>query len=353
MTMRRADLVVTGTALALIAALIGAPIWDFWHYRALRVSPGSRYPVGLILPRHQPSIAGFTAPATRTVMPSARPWQEATNSPAPPTTTSPSRVPASPGLPATIPGPGEGRAMPARDLTAAGAAPIARHPDAASTVGNLHKTISAPGARPRSQSSSDTTGESGVSQTAVVAWGSRSAGSQEEAPPTPPTPASANVPSAAKSSGSGVAPRGAGEPEPQGPSIVSLRAEPEEPQLGDALTVSLVIEGAHGVTSLPFHLMFQPDILEFTSSEIGPAVPGSLQPILLASVNPNRPGDLAVGLSFVESSGSYTGGGVVLILHFRSVGSGITALEFDRASLRGPTSQPLETRFQNLTLTVL
>jgi hypothetical protein len=143
------------------------------------------------------------------------------------------------------------------------------------------------------------------------------------------------------------------EPEPQGPSIVSLRADPETPQLGDAVTVSLVIEGAHRVTSLPFHLLFQPDILEYTSSEVGPAVPGSLQPILLASVNPNRPGDLAVGLSFVESSGTYSGGGVVLILHFRSLASGITGLEFDRASLRGPTSQPLETHFQNLTLTIL
>lgn len=195
--------------------------------------------------------------------------------------------------------------------------------------------------------------ESGLPQAVVPAWGAWSAGVQAEAPPNPSTPPPAAVTPPAKPSGSGVLQPSAKDPEPQGPSIISLRAEPEEPQFGDSLTVSLLIEGARGVTSLPFHLLFQPDILEFTSSEIGPAVPGSLQPILLASVNPNRPGDLAVGLSFVESAGSYTGGGVVLILHFRSVGAGITALEFDRASLRGPTSHPLEARFQNLSLTVL
>ena len=185
---------------------------------------------------------------------------------------------------------------------------------------------------------------------AGVAW---STGMPLQAPPAPPTSPAPDVPPPAKPSGSGVLQQAPRDDEPQGPSIVSLRVEPEEPQIGDAVTVSLLIEGARAVTSLPFHLLFQPDILEYTSSEIGPAVPGSLQPILLASVNPNRPGDLAVGLSFVESAGSYTGGGVVLLLHFRSVGAGITALEFDRASLRGPTSQPLETHFQNLTLTVL
>jgi hypothetical protein len=342
MTMRRADVLVTGTALALIAALIGAPIWDFWHYRTLRASPGSRYPVGLILPRRQPSIAGIAIPAAGT---DTR-WQETREASAPRATVSAVPVARSSGGSAS-------RATPTLEMAVPTAAPIPSQLHFAPARGIPRSPLSAPEAGTGSRSMRATPAESRAPQAVAPAGVAWSTGMPLEVPPPPPTSHASDIPPPAKPSGSGVLQPGAREPEPQGPSIISLRAEPEEPQIGDAVTVSLLIEGARAVTSLPFHLLFQPDILEFTSSEVGPAVPGSLQPILLASVNPNRPGDLAVGLSFVESAGTYTGGGVVLILHFRSVGAGVTSLEFDRASLRGPTSQPLETHFQNLTLTIL
>src|SRR5207249_1032745 len=111
---------------------------------------------------------------------------------------------------------------------------------------------------------------------------------------------------------------------------------------GATFAVQVMLTGARDITSVPFHLQFDPGILQYVGARTGPALNGrSLQPIFLASVNPGRPGDLAVGLSLVRSSGTFTGSGAVLVLDFRAVAAGRTDLQFDRASVRGPTSEAL------------
>jgi hypothetical protein len=106
--------------------------------------------------------------------------------------------------------------------------------------------------------------------------------------------------------------------------------------------VDVVLTGARDITSVPFHLQFDPGVLQYVGARTGPALNGrSLQPIFLASVNPGRPGDLAVGLSFVRSSGSFNGSGAILHIDFQAIAAGTSDVLFDRASVRGPTSQPL------------
>jgi len=133
---------------------------------------------------------------------------------------------------------------------------------------------------------------------------------------------------------------------------VSLLASTSTLAVGDSVTVTIHVNGGDHVTSLPFHLMFDPAVLEFSDGVVDPSLGSRLQPVLLASVSPNRPGDLAVGLSFIESAGSFVGNGNVVVLHFRAIGSGDTNLEFNRASLRGATSEPLPAAFHNTSLTV-
>jgi hypothetical protein len=118
------------------------------------------------------------------------------------------------------------------------------------------------------------------------------------------------------------------------------------------IVVTVHVSDADSMSSLPFHLRFDPRILEFVGSETGPELAGSHEAVLLASVNPNRPGDLAVGLSLVESSGLFTGSGALARLQFRAVAEGESDLEFDRATLRGATSQPLDARFEKSRITV-
>jgi Cohesin domain len=122
--------------------------------------------------------------------------------------------------------------------------------------------------------------------------------------------------------------------------------------VGDSLVVAVRLTGASGVTSLPFHVEFDPAVLEFLAVEEGPAVGGAMQPILLASVSPARPGDLAVGLSLVETGGLLRGAGTVMRLKFRAIGPGASPLDFSRATIRGRMSEPMDARFQNAAVEV-
>jgi hypothetical protein len=133
---------------------------------------------------------------------------------------------------------------------------------------------------------------------------------------------------------------------------VSLVTSGASLAVGDSLTVTVNVRAGDPVTSLPFHLMFDPTVLEYSGGATDPSLASRLQPVLLASVSPNRPGDLAVGLSFIESAGAYTGTGGVVVLHFHAIGSGDTDLEFSRASLRGATSEPLPAEFHNTRVSV-
>jgi hypothetical protein len=119
------------------------------------------------------------------------------------------------------------------------------------------------------------------------------------------------------------------------------------------LTVQVAVSGGAAISSVPFHLLFDPAILEYLGAKEGTAFRGSsLQPIMLASVNPNRPGDLAVGLSLVASSGTLHGAGSVVTLEFRAVSPGKTALALDRAALHGPTGEELHAAFLSSAVTV-
>jgi hypothetical protein len=133
---------------------------------------------------------------------------------------------------------------------------------------------------------------------------------------------------------------------------VSLVTSKASLAVGDSLTVTVNVRTSDRVTSLPFHLMFDPAVLEFSGGATDPSLGSRLQPVLLASVSPNRPGDLAVGLSFIESAGAFKGTGGVVVLHFRAIGSGDSDLEFSRASLRGATSEPLPAEFHNTRVSV-
>jgi hypothetical protein len=133
---------------------------------------------------------------------------------------------------------------------------------------------------------------------------------------------------------------------------VALAIDQPALAVGDTLTVAVNLTSAHGVTSLPFHLLFEPEVLEYIDGETGPALGSSLQPVLLASVSPNRPGDLAVGLSLIESAGTFSGSGEVVSLRFRAIAAGDSALQFSRASVRGATSQALSAKFMNSSVTV-
>ncbi len=122
---------------------------------------------------------------------------------------------------------------------------------------------------------------------------------------------------------------------------------------GQVVKVSVLLQEARGVTSVPFHVQFNPEVLQYVGAQEGSLFESSsLQPILMASVNPDRPGNLAVGLALVESSGLLNASGTILVLEFRALGIGRSDLIFDRASVRGPTSREMPLRLANAAIQV-
>ena len=337
---RRAYLLLSGVSLLLVVALLGTPVWDRWYYGALRSSPGSSVPVAVLLaapagPHPEPRVEPPIVPAVST--PPAQPLTQA----APP---APS--PASPAYVAA-PSPPVRRA----DAPRASAPPPARGPSISPEAMPAPSPIERP-YRPADAPVTERIEEAPAEPPAAFV--------QAQVPPTPPPadpepPKEADAPSRSGGSSRVQAPPSDSpepEPVPVAPPIVTLALDSTELSPGESLVAVVQITGAVSISSVPFHLRFDPSILEFVDSQVGAALDRDHEAILLASVNPNRPGDLAVGLSLVESSGLFSGSGDLLRLRFRAMAPGESTLEFVRATVRDATSQPLEARFETASIKV-
>ena len=336
MTMSRISLRVgVAAAWTLCGALIVAPLWDLWYYHGsmgVHALPGSvgminAYPNG---PSPGPSLPlpAVADPATRNNI--------VTASQGPP-----------PGTQATPLEAG------ARAETVPPTAPHAQPPVNAAhshhRIAPLERSQGAPPSATRTSAGSPQGGSepSAGLPAAPIPVGLVAAGNGPQAPQNGSSPNRPVVASGGPGSPTGGSQASGGTtPEPPRPADEHLRlaVSPQKPSVlpGELLPVAVVLEGGHQVTSVPFHLKFNPDILEYVGIRTGPMLSASsLQPIILASVNPNRPGDLVVGMSVIDSSGMLNGSGTILLLDFRALIPGLTDLVLERASVRGPTSEPL------------
>ena len=345
---RRLGLWVSAVGGLLAVTLVAAPVWDFWRYRSLRAPLGPHVPVGVILPL-RPLPPPLPAQSPERQAPPARSASVAAAEPRPVamTAVSPAQaVSSAPRLEAPV-------VVPSQVETTAPAphAPQARV--AAPPPGAARRTVSsmaspAPAPIPaeshagaESHASADSPAAQGIGWIAApvpAVVDPTPAPPESEPEPGKPT---ANTP---VTHGGG----GGGNPRPTPPEnpTLALVLPSTSITVGDAVNVTVHLSDASNVSSVPFHVEFDPAILEFLSATQGSGV-AALQPILLANVNPTRPGDLAVGLSLVESSGLLQGSGAVIRLQFRALAPGVSALDFSRASVRGRTGEALDARFQN------
>jgi len=339
-----------GLAMAFVmaTALIGAPIWDHLRYRT-----GSGEAVDFSRPPGRPAAAPPDGSLVGTGASQDRPDSAVT---------APARG-----------GAGSVSAPPVAKHDTHGTALVASGPAAAfrstaealvGTSRHADSVVPSPGRQAR-QAKSDSRAPtrsgirpgSGSSENAPVRAASTAPGLFASvvplgvawsSPPAPPTPHDGEETSGASDDGDAEAAPGNQTPTHGTDTPTSVTLLPDRPAVsrGGTVRIKVAVAGSDPVSSLPFHLLFDPDVLEFVGVEEGPALQGaSPQPILLASVNPNRPGDLAVGLALLEAAGSLTGSGSVMTLEFRALGSGQTTMAFDRASLHGPTGESLPAAF--------
>jgi hypothetical protein len=332
---------VSGSAIAIVIALVATPLWDSWHYRGLRTGPGPGLAVGLILPPAAPPrqalAAGFAT--------SFQPLQSSTVGEAHGFGGADMRRSAIRSTDAAA-----GSATPSATEGGAARQADGAHPDhartdapvAAGMTGAAHRAAAVP---PQASHGQTATSQAPLSAGWLlsVPRPAVSGAPQPDPDPQPAPPPPKRLDPAPVTNDPKVV--------PQAIPVLSLSVPSDNTAIGQDITISVRLSGAADVTSLPFHVIFDPAVLQFVSAANGGALSG-LQPVLLASVNPARPGDLAVGLSFIDAGGAFSGSGTLVELRFHALASGVSSLRFDRASVRGPISQAIEAQFENGSVSV-
>jgi Cohesin domain len=328
----------TALLVALILALIGAPVWDFWHYRSLRSSslrssPGSLLPLGVMVPATAEVAMSRTSRSA--AGPGARFDAESATRPIVATAPSSSSRPIDPRTPAAD---DVARAGGRSDLDRAGPRSDRRQSDQTTEAAWWSPLVEASTAT--AESSAEPRPQMVAALPFYVAAEARQPG-QARRPTLPIEPAVAEEPRTAPPP-----PPDPRDPDPKLPPEVRIVPLDQDLLPGESVDVKVEVWGVRSLSSLPFHVRFDPAVLAFVDAQVASALAAPYHPVLLASVHPNRPGDLAVGLSLLESSGLFSGSGALITLKFRAIVPGESTLQFDRASVRGRTGKPVNAEFR-------
>jgi len=140
---------------------------------------------------------------------------------------------------------------------------------------------------------------------------------------------------------------GGAAPAPAGPATVRLVPERSSYAVGEQLAVNVAIENATNVGSVPFHLRYDPRVLQF----LPPASQGPFlgsdgkQPIFLAT-DVAGGGEIVVGLSRLGGEQGVSGAGVLATFRFQALAPGDAGFAFTGASVKSPMAGNLPASFQ-------
>jgi len=164
---------------------------------------------------------------------------------------------------------------------------------------------------------------------------------EEPEPPAPsPTPTPAPSPSETHKP-------------PAGPATVSLNPSYLTARLRQPFTVSVSISGASGVGSVPFHLGFDPEALEFVSfSGTSPFLSQDGAPAFVLATLGSGGREVIVGLSRQGSRPGMSGQGTLIDLTFRPKKPGTTSLSFSDLAVLDPAASPLPSQKMGMTVVV-
>jgi general secretion pathway protein D len=133
---------------------------------------------------------------------------------------------------------------------------------------------------------------------------------------------------------------------PTGPAVVSLIPNAQSFGVGDVIIVEVRVDNAQNVGSIPFHLRYNTDVLQF----ISPAGEGSFMnndganTVFLAS-DTGGGGEIVVGLSRLGVSEGATGAGSLATFQFQAVNPGNCGFAFTGASVKDPQARNLPAAF--------
>lgn len=135
-------------------------------------------------------------------------------------------------------------------------------------------------------------------------------------------------------------------PTPVGPATVRLVPSAPSYKVGDRVVVEVRIENAGNVGSVPFHLNYNRQVLEF----VGPAMEGPFlgsdgtNTVFLATPTQGG-GDLVVGASRLGGGDGVSGSGTVATFQFQAINPGDAGFAFAGASVKDPQARSVTATF--------
>jgi general secretion pathway protein D len=142
-------------------------------------------------------------------------------------------------------------------------------------------------------------------------------------------------------------------PTPTGPTVVRVVPSAASHAVGDRVVLQVMISNARNVGSVPFHLRYNRQDLEF----IPPGTEGSFLrsdgsgTVFLASDSAGG-GEVVVGLSRMGGGEGVSGSGVLATFEFQAINPGDCGFAFSGASVKDPRAQNLPASFVPATVRV-
>jgi len=132
-------------------------------------------------------------------------------------------------------------------------------------------------------------------------------------------------------------------PGPDDPSSpIAVRLVPRQAiyGVGETVTAEVVIENATNVASVAFHLLYDPEVLEYVSSAEGTFLgDDGTDTVFLISLA--HDGDLIGAMSRLGNDSGASGAGVLATVEFMAVDSGDCGFRFSGASIKDPSAHSL------------
>jgi len=132
-----------------------------------------------------------------------------------------------------------------------------------------------------------------------------------------------------------------------GPTTVELLPSALAYEVGDIVTLDAAIRDGRDVGSVPFHLHFDPNVVQFRPpAEEGPYLGADGTQTFFVAAESSAGGELAVGMSRLGALRGADGSGSLATFEFLAVGTGPCEFRFSQANVRDPQAQTLPALFR-------
>ena len=135
-------------------------------------------------------------------------------------------------------------------------------------------------------------------------------------------------------------------PQPQGPATVRLALSAPSYRVGDRVIVEVRIDGAANVGSVPFHLKYNRQVLEFIPPGVqGPFLSADGTNTVFLANDVGGGGEIVVGLSRLGGSEGVSGSGTLATFQFQAIAEGDAGFAWTGAAVKDPQARNLPASF--------